>query len=93
MVKGKLAIVVPYMVDQNEPSRPHEKLVFVPDDPAKRDEFLLGMWGEFQDEDDNSSPEISVNSPDDYGDLQIGDGCTYLFFTFVNNDIRELVLN
>lgn len=90
-MSGKYAICVYYLIDQNEPSKPDSELVWIPDDPVERDKLLRELWSESccgNDEGDEGDVEISVNDdPNDYGDVQIGDGSSYMYFTFIKTEI------
>ena len=94
-MNGKLAIVMNYMEDQNEPSRPDRELVFVPDDPVQRKAMLLKEW-ELHNEDDEEDEDkvgyedicIDEDVDGEYGDIDVSYDGIHLLFTFV--DLRRL---
>lgn len=87
----KQAIIVPYMVDQNEPSRPIPQIFNLPDDVVERNEILLNIFREhllgdvesvdlefFEDERENK-----------YGDLEVGyHDDLFLFVTYIEEQNR-----
>ncbi len=85
MSMTKKAIVLPYMVSQNEPSSPSKDLVDVPLDETLRDIMLGKLWykhfNRFNDIDLN---EVSIDTDPTYGDISIGDGVCALFLTYLN---------
>ena len=98
MAKGKFAIVVNYLEDQNEPSRPDSVLVFVPDNPAERRTMLLREFklhnedcGD-EDEDADDDEEITINETPDgcYGDIDVSYGGSHLFLTFISDPEEDL---
>lgn len=83
----RLAIILWYMEYQNEPSKPNEQLVALPDDQAERDKMLAQLYvGECGD-DDVSEADVTVEECHDrdayYGDLQVGNNSgTHMFVTY-----------
>jgi hypothetical protein len=73
------AIALPYVTYQNEPSKPDNVLIDLPDGVAARDELLHAEWNAIFDGD---SPVVISDSA--YGDLEIGDGDCFIYYTYVN---------
>ena len=76
----KLAIVLWYMEDQNEPSKPNRELIELPDDPVKRDAFLIAEYFAGYGEEDPG--EVTVTETNGYGDLQVSSGGVHMFVTY-----------
>lgn len=80
------AIVVPYSVDQNQPSRPFNQLFEMGgEDQESR---MIELWYSHNDPDREWAKDISVldktNSDGyNYGDYEVGNGDLILFFTIV----------
>lgn len=82
-MSSKPAIVLYYLIDQNEPSQPDANLVMVPDDPKEREEFLQALWAGVGDS------LATIDEDSGYGDIQIGDGDSFFFLTFVKNAVQD----
>ena len=81
----KKAIIVPYAVDQNEPSRPISKLVDIPDDTQERDELLKQLFVEYVlDSEDDLELTITEGNERSYGDIIVSYyGSIFMYVTFV----------
>lgn len=85
MKSTKIAIAVPYVVDQNEPSKPSSTLYDIPIDEEEQIKVLHSIFDEyFSFEEDK--PKLVVRSDDTYGDLVVADeyGTWFVFLTYVN---------
>ena len=76
------AIMMSYVSEQNEPSQVTNVLFDIPEDETARDELLHKEWNEIFDDLDGNGLVVTTESP--YGDLEIGNGDCFLFFTYVN---------
>ncbi len=75
--------MLPYVSGQDEPSRPENVLIELPADIKARDQLLHKEWNNIFDVlDGQEVPTIS--SVGGYGDLSIGNGECFIFFTYVN---------
>ena len=74
------AIAIPYVTYQNEPSKPDNVLIDLPEDESARDELLHEEWNKIFDGD---SPVV-ITTDSAYGDLEIGNGDCFIFYTYVN---------
>ena len=81
----KKAIVVPYAVYQNEPSRPISNLVDIPDDIQERDELLKQLFVEYVlDSEDDLELTITEGNERSYGDIIVSyDDSIFMYVTFV----------
>lgn len=81
----KKAILLPYHIDQNEPSIPFKNIYSVPDDVAKRDQELRELFNYYVGEvDDLNDIEVyDRQSDDDYGDVIVTYDEVFLYVTFV----------
>jgi hypothetical protein len=82
------AIIVPYTVCQNEPSRPLSQIFDLPDDVEMRNEMLRNIFKEFV-YDEAEDDEISVRTSRDeheYGDIIVSFGDDiFMFVTWVTS--------
>jgi len=86
------AIVLPYVVDQHEPSTPLRELVDVPDSAVKQlalmERLFEEVFGNPYEEADEEYvvPKrlISYGTEKGYGDINYGDGEFFIFLTFVS---------
>lgn len=76
------AIMVPYVTYQNEPSKPENVLIDIPEDETARDELLHAEWNKIFDS--LMLEEVVITTESAYGDLEIGNGDCFIFFTYVN---------
>ncbi len=76
------AIAIPYVTYQNEPSKPDNVLIDIPEDETARDELLRAEWNNIFDDLEGESVVITTLSA--YGDLEIGNGDCFIFYTYVN---------
>jgi len=81
----KKAIVLPYASGQNEPSRPVNKIITLPDNVKARDVYLKTLFVKHVCEiDDADELMIRKGKRDDYGDLIVEHPTEmYLFVTFI----------
>jgi hypothetical protein len=88
----KKAILLPYHVDQNAPSRPLDRVVVLPDNVKERDKLLKKLFVEHVLGEDyvkefglkSSELKVTKGSSDDYGDLIVEfKDDQYLFVTYV----------
>lgn len=80
----RLAAIVGYVCDQNEPSKPDKELVWLPDDNAACEPILRELYKtSFNDEATDDDLVFEECRGGYYGDLQIGYDDSYLFATFV----------
>ncbi len=79
------AIILPYAVDQNEPSRPISTLVDIPDDEQARDELLNRLFVEYVlDSDDDLELIINDGNENSYGDIIVSYADSiFMYVTFV----------
>lgn len=95
--QGRFAVVVCYMCDQNEPSKPDADIVFIPADKSKREavlrELVVAYFGEDDlPEDQKADLDLDgrLSHPKkgdhwhEYADLVVDYGETYLLLTYVN---------
>lgn len=78
-------IIVPYIVDQNEPSRPLNQVFDLPYHDELRRTFLKNLFIEHLCTDCNHDDITVTNGKeDDYGDIVVeGPGGLFLFVTFI----------
>lgn len=80
------AIIVPYIVDQNEPSRPIPQVFNLPDDVKERNEILLTIFKKYLLE-DVESDKLEFFEEERftlYGDIEVGyNDDLFLFVTFL----------
>ena len=83
---SRLAVILWYQEEQNEPSQPESDLVRLPDDPVERDKVLTTMFAsgydEGREEGDTETVEITTESCY-YGDVQASCGGVHMFATYV----------
>lgn len=78
------AILVPYCVDQNQPSKPLSFLVDIPDDEQQRYTLLRALFKEHVYDELEDDAEVIIRETEEYGDLSVtDDDILYLFVTFV----------
>ena len=85
----KKAILVPYMVDQNEPSQPIDKLANMPEGIVDLKAELARLYGEVFDSCVEQPFEITIEEGGRFGDLCIS--CSdveglYLYVTYISTD-------
>ena len=81
---ARQAILLPYCVDQNEPSTPLKFIFNVPDDVVERDKLLRALFIEHVC-DDVEEADIHISEPDEgYGDVVVSwDDDMFLFLTYI----------
>jgi hypothetical protein len=83
-----LAILLPYAVDQNEPSKPVKHLVEVPTEKKHRDDVLKQLFVKhvcLLDSDEIKDIKIKKGGEKSYGDLVVSwQDDQFLFVTFVD---------
>lgn len=81
------AIILPYAVDQNEPSRPISMLVDIPDDIQERDELLKQLFVEYVlDSEDDLELTITEGNERSYGDVIVSyDDSIFMYVVFITN--------
>jgi len=87
------AIIVPYVVDQNEPSKPLSELHDISISDHSQKHQLISLWKEIFADPAADPADFGLSSWDDlvvengescrYGDLSIGDSSNHLFVTWV----------
>ena len=84
------AILLPYCVEQNEPSKPVSILYEVPDDKDQRDKELRELFNKHVcelDDEDLANLSIKECTGGDYGDIVVAESefCSdlFLFVTYV----------
>lgn len=79
----KQAIIVPYMVDQNEPSTPLAHVFILPDDPRVRNDMLRVLFTQHV-FDGAAVDELRVTEDSSYGDIAVSyDDSIFMYVTFV----------
>lgn len=81
------AIILPYCVDQNEPSRPLNKIYDLPDDVKLRNKLLTELAVETLNTDPDNKFKVRKGKSDDFGDLVVYDQDCYclLYVTFIKS--------
>ncbi len=82
----KRAICLPYCVDQNEPSKPINRIVDLPDNVVLRDTILKKLFNEHVCEVDEDDIELDERQGEEvnYGDIILSyDGSVFMYVTFV----------
>ena len=83
---SRLAVILWYQEEQNEPSKPESDLVRLSDDPAERDKVLTAMfrsgYDEEREEGDTEAVEIG-EAHCHFGDVQASCGGIHMFATYV----------
>jgi len=86
----RLAIVVPYVVGQNEPSRPRKRLALIPDSVADQVRLyhkIFEGFFDFEESDVDADVVIRDGTPSDFGDVVISvDDFMFVYITFVDED-------
>lgn len=81
------AILLPYAVDQNEPSRPLQGVYVIPEDTESRDSMLIDIFVNHVCElegDDIDEITVVDGSEDGFGDVIVSYmDSVYLFVTFI----------
>lgn len=97
------AIIVDYLIDQNEPSKPFSQVFILPDDKEERDKALRKLWRlTFLGTDEDIQREglemedgdIPILEEDDtrFGDITVGED-PLLFITFLDEETPEVTLS
>lgn len=80
------AIILPYVVDQNEPSRPLPEIFSIPDDEEEVKNMLFHLFVHYvNDSFEQDEMTYSIGGEDDFGDIVYGNednGC-FLYVTFI----------
>ena len=83
-VMSQQAIIVPYCIDQNAPSKPLTETIIIPDEWVDLKEALTDMWlDHFEDIDAKPVAKKSDKHHKDFGDFYVGDGSSYLYVTLI----------
>lgn len=84
-VPGGQAIALPYVIEQNEPSRPIPTIVNLPTEATARRQMILHLMNEHVTE--LADDELTIEDSDGrYGDVVASDrdGECFLYFTFLD---------